>query len=259
MIAAPEALLSCRRCPRLTAHREEIARRKRRAYREETYWGKPVPGFGDADARIVVLGLAPGAHGSNRTGRMFTGDASGDFLFPALWRAGLADRPTAVDRHDGLQLHHTWITAVARCVPPGNKPTRSEVASCRDWLAYDLGRLAAARVVVALGAIAHDGYLELLKARGAHLVKSRFAFRHGRLHRFDDVVGGAGFVPLLDAYHVSFQNTNTGRLTKQMFDDVLARARELAGLGAFRRSEHLAEGGPRASGTRDSGDDSASP
>lgn len=234
MIAASEALLSCRRCERLAEYRERVAREKRKAYRDEPYWGKPLPGFGDPAARIVVLGLAPGAHGSNRTGRMFTGDASGDFLFPALWRAGLADRPTSIDRDDGLQLRGAWITAVARCVPPGNKPTRGEVANCRDWLAHDIGILPSARIVLALGAIAHDGYLELLRARGATLIKNRFPFAHGRLHAFDGVAPDA--LPLLDAYHVSFQNTNTGVLTEAMFDAVLARARAVAGLSAFSRT-----------------------
>lgn len=227
---APAALLACRRCPRLVAHRETVAREKRRSYLDESYWGRPVPGFGDPDAAIVLLGLAPGAHGSNRTGRMFTGDASGDFLFPALWRTGLADRPHSVDPDDGLRLHGMWITAVARCVPPGNKPTRDEVASCRDWLAYDLGHLPNAHLVLALGSIAHDGYLELLKARGAKLVKNHFRFTHDRLHRFDDVPGAEGALPVLDTYHVSFQNTNTGRLTEAMFDAVLERARTFAGV-----------------------------
>lgn len=230
MNAAPDALLACRRCPRLVAHREGVAAEKRRAYRDETYWGKPVPGFGDPAAGIVLLGLAPGAHGSNRTGRMFTGDASGDFLFPALWRTGLADRPHSVDREDGLRLHGVWITAVARCVPPGNKPTRDEVARCRDWLAYDLGLLTEARLVLALGSIAHDGYLELLKARGAAIVKNRFPFEHDRVHRFDEVRGAHDALPVLTAYHPSFQNTNTGRLTEAMFDAVLTRARTLAGV-----------------------------
>lgn len=234
MIAAPEALLACRRCERLAEYRERVAREKRKAYRDEPYWGKPVPGFGDPAARILVLGLAPGAHGSNRTGRMFTGDASGDFLFPALWRAGLADRPTSIHRNDGLQLRGAWITAVARCVPPGNKPTRGEVANCRDWLGHDVAILRSARVVLALGAVAHDGYLELLKARGAKLVKNRFPFEHGRLHAFDGVALAA--LPLLDAYHVSFQNTNTGVLTEAMFDEVLARARDVAALPPFART-----------------------
>lgn len=232
MIAAPDALLACRRCTRLADHREKVAAEKRKAYRDHTYWGKPVPGFGDPHANIVLLGLAPGAHGSNRTGRMFTGDASGDFLFPALWRAGLASQPTAVDRDDGLTLNGTWITAVARCVPPGNKPTRQEIANCRDWLAHDFAGLPRARVVVALGAIAHDGYLELLKARGADMVKARFAFAHGQVHTFENLEGAGSALPMLDAYHPSFQNTNTGRLTEAMFDEILATARELAGMAA---------------------------
>lgn len=235
MIAAPEALLACRRCARLAAYREKVAAEKRKAYRDHTYWGKPVPGFGDPRAAIVLLGLAPGAHGSNRTGRMFTGDASGDFLFPALWRAGLASQPTSVDRDDGLVLEGAWITAVARCVPPGNKPTRQEIANCRDWLAHDFGALRRARVVVALGAIAHDGYLELLKARGGAVVKSRFAFAHGRVHTFAAVDGAGSALPLLDAYHPSFQNTNTGRLTEAMFDEILVTARELAGMPPAKR------------------------
>lgn len=230
MIAAPEALLSCRRCPRLVTHREAVAHTRRKAYRDDDYWGKPVPGFGDPHARIVVLGLAPGAHGSNRTGRMFTGDASGDFLFPALWRAGLASQPTAVDRGDGLKLRDVWITAVARCVPPGNKPSRQEIATCRDWLAYDFAHLPRARLVLALGSIAHDGYLELIKARGARLVKAHFPFAHGRVHEFAGRGDVPTVLPMLDAYHPSFQNTNTGRLTAAMFDDVLARARTLTGL-----------------------------
>jgi uracil-DNA glycosylase family 4 len=219
---APDALLTCRRCPRLVAHREEVARVKRRAYRLETYWGRPVPGFGDPEARIVLLGLAPGAHGSNRTGRMFTGDGSGAFLYPALWRAGLATQPHATHRDDGLALRGVFITAAARCVPPGNRPTREELQRCRSWLARDVAGLPNVRVVVALGRVAHESYLELL-SRGRRLVKARYPFAHGELHTF------AGAAPLLDAYHVSLQNTNTGRLTPEMFDAVLARAKALAG------------------------------
>jgi uracil-DNA glycosylase family 4 len=222
--ALPAALEGCRRCPRLVEHRERVAREKRRSYRDATYWGRPVPGFGDPAAPIALLGLAPGAHGSNRTGRMFTGDASGAFLFPALWRSGLASDPVSVGPNDGLTLRGLWITAAARCVPPGNRPTRSELATCRDWLAYDLDRLAGLQLVLALGSVAHDSYLELLKRQGERIVKARFPFGHGALHR------PPGGPPLLDSFHVSFQNTNTGRLTAAMFDAVLERAKRLAGL-----------------------------
>lgn len=225
---APPALLACRLCPRLAAHREEVAVRKRRAYRDEPYWGRPVPGFGDPEARIALVGLAPGAHGSNRTGRQFTGDGSGAFLFPALHRAGLASRPQSVGRGDGLELRDLWITAAARCVPPGNRPTRQELANCRGWLEHDLARLPRLRVVLALGGIAHDAYLELLRARGARVVKARWPFAHGTLHPLGEAHPQADAKPLLDAYHVSQQNTNTGRLTPAMFDAVLARAREVA-------------------------------
>jgi uracil-DNA glycosylase family 4 len=226
MIALPPELAACRACPRLVAHREQVAREKRRAYRAEEYWGRPVPGFGDPAAEIVLLGLAPGAHGSNRTGRMFTGDASGDFLFPALHRAGLASQPVSTGADDGLSLSGVWITAAARCVPPGNRPERQELGNCRSWLAHDLDQLSEARVIVALGSIAHDAYLDLLRSRGARLVKREHPFGHGRLHPLSGV---AGAFPLLDSYHPSFQNTNTGRLTEQMFDALLAMARRVAG------------------------------
>lgn len=220
---APRALLACRRCPRLVAHREAVARRRRRAFADQEYWGRPVPGFGEPAAPILLLGLAPGAHGSNRTGRMFTGDASGDFLYPALHRAGFASGPRAVARDDGLVLRDLYITAAVRCVPPGNRPTREELDRCRGWLARELA-LPGRAVVVALGRIAHDAYLDLLRERGAPLVKARHRFAHGAEHRPD------GGPVLLDCYHVSRQNTNTGRLTRAMLDAVLARARALAGL-----------------------------
>lgn len=223
----PEALEHCRRCPRLASHREAVASgevMRRRSYQGEAYWGKPVPGFGDASARILLLGLAPGAHGSNRTGRMFTGDASGAFLYPALWRAGLASQPESRHREDGLRLRGLWITAACRCVPPGNRPSRQEVASCQRWLEHDLKGLSELRLVLALGGVAHDAYLEHLKGRGVPVVKKRAAFAHGALHRF-----GVGPL-LLDSYHVSYQNTNTGRLTAAMFDAVLGRAKQLAKL-----------------------------
>ncbi len=225
----PPGLRRCRLCPRLVAHREAVARTRRRAYADQEYWGRPVGGFGDPEAPVLLLGLAPGAHGSNRTGRMFTGDASGDFLYPALWRQGFASRPDSRARDDGLELRDLYITAAARCVPPGNRPTGEELRSCRRWLARDL-RLPRLRVVVALGRIAHEAFLDHLRDGGRDLVKSRIRFGHGAEHRLD------GAPTLLDSYHVSFQNTNTGRLTAAMLDRVLARARRLAGLPAVRSS-----------------------
>jgi len=221
---APEPLLNCTRCPRLVAHREEVARTKRRAYRHEPYWGRPVPGFGDPDARILLLGLAPGAHGSNRTGRMFTGDGSGNFLYPALWRSGLASQPSATGLEDGLTLSGVFITAAARCAPPDNKPTREELATCRSWLARDFAGLPQLQVVLALGAVAHDSYLELLQDQGHKLVKAEYRFAHGALHTFENAL------PLLNSFHVSQQNTNTGKLTPEMFGAVLEHAKNLAGL-----------------------------
>lgn len=226
----PPELEHCTACPRLVAHREATARTKRASYRSETYWGRPVPGFGDPAARLLLLGLAPGAHGSNRTGRQFTGDASGDVLFPALHRAGLADRPIGTHRGDGMTLRGLWITAAVRCAPPGNRPDRSELASCRSWLAGDLARLPELRAVLALGRIAHDAYLDLLKERGARLVKAHHAFAHGAVHRLDLEAPDAGGLPLVDGYHVSRQNTHTGVLTVAMLDAVLARAKTLAAL-----------------------------
>lgn len=220
----PATLEACRDCPRLAAYREDVGRRKRRAYAGESYWARPVPGFGDPQARLVLLGLAPGAHGSNRTGRMFTGDASGDFLYAALHRAGLASCPRSVARGDGLRLHGVWITAAVRCVPPGNKPLGTERDNCRRWLEHDLARLPRRQLVLALGQIAHDSYLDLLRAGGLSVVKSRHRFAHGARHEL------AGATQMLDAYHPSFQNTNTGRLTAAMFDAVLSQARVLAGL-----------------------------
>ena len=215
----PAVLEHCTRCPRLTEYRQEVARKKRRAYQNEDYWGKPVPGFGDKDARILLLGLAPGAHGSNRTGRMFTGDGSGNFLFPALYRTSFASQPDSERRGDGLTLKDMWISAACRCVPPGNKPARQEVMNCQTWLDYDFGGLKSLKLVLALGSIAHGSYLELLKAQGKEVVKARHKFAHGAFHQLGDAL------PLLDSYHVSIQNTNTGKLTKEMFDAVLERAR----------------------------------
>ena len=219
---APDALLNCTRCPRLVEHRKKVAREKRRSYRDEPYWGRPVPGFGDPEARILLLGLAPGAHGSNRTGRMFTGDGSGGFLYPALYHTGLANQPIAKNLDDGLTLKGVFITAAARCAPPDNKPTRGELANCQSWLERDLAGLPRLKIVLALGKIAHESYLELLKRQGHRVVKAAHKFAHGALHTFE------GELPLLDSYHVSLQNTNTGKLTPEMFGAVLARAKHLA-------------------------------
>lgn len=211
-------LTACRRCPRLVAWREEVGQKKRAAYREWTYWARPVPGFGDLGARILIFRLAPGAHGSNRTGRPFTGDASGDFLYPALYRAGLASQPSSTHRGDGLRLKGVYITAAVRCVPPGNKPTPAELAACAGWTRGELAFLPHLRVYLALGRVAHQALLDLFGLR-----RSAYPFAHGAEH---PLPGGV----LLDAYHVSRQNTQTGRLTAAMLDAVLLRAKALAGL-----------------------------
>ncbi len=218
----PPELINCRLCPRLVAWRREVSKKKRRSYQNENYWGKPVPGFGDPEANILLLGLAPGAHGSNRTGRMFTGDASGDFLFPALYSAGLASQPQATSKADGMVLKNIFITATLRCVPPQNKPTQNELSTCQKWLGYDLDGLTNLKVILALGKIAHDSYLEYLKViKGYKVVKKYYPFTHGLLHEFK------GGIPLLDSYHVSFQNTNTGKLTVDMFMEVLRQAKSI--------------------------------
>ncbi len=221
---APPELLACRRCPRLAHWRERVAREKRRAYMDWEYWGRPLPGFGDPRAPVALIGLAPGAHGANRTGRMFTGDASGAFLFPALHRCGFTDRPTTERRDDGLRVRDLWVTSALRCVPPQNVPLRDEIRRCRPWLAYDLDHLPRLRVVIGMGKIGHDAYLDLLVSRGRVIVKARHPFRHGAAYELPDGTW------LIDTYHVSFRNTNSGRLTPAMLDDVLLRARELAGL-----------------------------
>lgn len=207
-------IMQCRLCPRLVAWREAVAVTKRRAYRQWDYWGKPVPGFGDPGARILILGLAPGAHGSNRTGRMFTGDASGDFLYPALHRAGFCNQPDAVERGDGLQLKDIFITAVGRCAPPDNKPTREELESCEPYLRKELALLPNLQGIVALGRIAFEAVRRIYSL-------PKLVFAHNALYRCDDPA-----VPwLLASYHPSRQNTQTGRLTETMFDGVWERAR----------------------------------
>ncbi|WP_437281893.1 uracil-DNA glycosylase [Sorangium sp. So ce375] len=235
-------LVECRRCARLVAWREEIAREKRRAYRDQTYWGRPVPGFGDADAPLVIVGLAPAAHGANRTGRMFTGDRSGDFLYAALFRAGLASQPTSTSRGDGLSLRGVFITAPCHCAPPDNKPTLAELAACRGWLDRELAALHRARVYLALGKIGYDAVGALARGRGASAGDRADApprlpkFAHGVEAAIPDPRGGAAEVRLFGSYHVSQQNTQTGRLTGDMFDEVLRRAASAAGLRVPERS-----------------------
>ena len=201
---------------------------KRRAYREWEYWGKPVPSFGDPHARILILGLAPGAHGSNRTGRMFTGDRSGDTLYGVLHKVGLASQPASVSRNDGLTLHGAYITAAGRCAPPGNKPTPEELRNCRPYLEREIDLLREVRVVVALGKIAFDVYLDVLKSRGQIQSRAPFIFGHGV-----EYVTGKGQPHLIGSYHPSQQNTSTGRLTEPMLASVFQRAKELGdGTGA---------------------------
>lgn len=212
-------LADCRLCPRLTAWREEMARLKRRAYRDWDYWGKPVPGFGDRAGRVLVVGLAPGAHGSNRTGRMFTGDASGDFLYPALHKAGFANQADSAERGDGLALRDLYITAVCRCAPPDNKPTPEEMRTCQPYLQAELHLLRNLQGIVALGAIGFNGVLNAYRAMGFDL--PALAFGHGAFYAL-----GGSLPWLLVSYHPSRQNTQTGRLTEVMFDDIWNTCRE---------------------------------
>ena len=217
-------IVDCRRCPRLVQWREQVARERRAAFSEERYWGRPLPGFGDPAARVLILGLAPAAHGANRTGRMFTGDRSGDFLFAALWRAGFSNQPNSSDRRDGLELTDAWISAAVRCAPPANRPTPAERDACRPWAERELALLERATVILALGAFAWDAALRLTPP-AAEVPAARRAprppFGHGR-----EVARGSR--RLLGCYHPSQQNTFTGRLTEPMIDAVLGRARELA-------------------------------
>lgn len=224
--AAWEALntriTTCERCPRLRAHCTQIAERRRRAYQDEVYWGRPVPSFGDTKARVLILGLAPGAHGSNRTGRPFTGDGSGDFLYPVLHDAGFASQPVARSRDDGMRLIDAMLTSVGRCAPPGNKPTPAELANCAEFLDEEMALLPKLKVVVCLGHIAWNGYLAHLRRQGLTVRAADYVFRHRAEYEMPN-----GIV-LLGSYHPSLQNTNTGRLTREMFLDVFLRARELA-------------------------------
>ncbi len=215
------AITACEACPRLIAHCREVARVKRRAYADETYWGRPVPGFGDPRARVLLVGLAPGAHGANRTGRMFTGDSSGDWLYDALHRSGFASQPASVHRGDGLTLRDCYIAAAGRCAPPGNKPLPEELARCRPYLAAEIALLTRVRVVVALGRIGHEAYLRASGWWERLAPRARPAFGHGA-----EAVLPDGRV-LIASFHPSRQNTQTGRLTRAMWQSVFDRARAL--------------------------------
>ena len=217
-------IAACSLCPRLRDYTSGIARTKRRAYLDWEYWGKPVPSFGDPCARVLILGLAPGAHGSNRTGRMFTGDRSGDILYRVLHRTGFASQPSSHSRDDGMQLHGAYITAVCHCAPPGNKPTPGEIRNCRPFFERELDLLTDLKVVVALGKIAFDNYLDVLKSRGAIASRAPFQFGHDRQYRT-----GEGQPVLVSSYYPSQQNTSTGKLTEKMLTDVFHRARKAAG------------------------------
>ena len=208
-------IIACRKCPRLVAWREEVARTKRKAYQDWDYWGKPVPGFGAANARVLVVGLAPGAHGSNRTGRQFTGDGSGKFLYPALYRAGFANQPDSTNRDDGLMLHDLYITASGRCAPPNNKPTNEELNNCQPYLEREI-ELLKPKVIVCLGRVAFERILRI-----SLIHSSAFKFGHGVSYKLDSGIW------ILCSYHPSQQNTLTGKLTVSMFDEIWKKAKEL--------------------------------
>jgi uracil-DNA glycosylase family 4 len=210
-----EEIISCRKCPRLVEWREEVARVKRRAYQDHEYWGKPVSGFGDPKARVLVVGLAPGAHGSNRTGRQFTGDASGGFLYPALYRAGFASQPLAESRSDGLILKDMYITASGRCAPPGNKPTSEELNNCQPYLEREI-EILKPKVIVCLGRIAFDRILKVFSVRN-----SAWKFGHGAAYQLKNGIW------ILCSYHPSQQNTSTGKLTAEMFDTIWQQVKKL--------------------------------
>lgn len=214
-----QTITACRKCPRLVAHREQVARVKIRRFRDCAYWGKPVPGFGDAKARLLIVGLAPAAHGGNRTGRMFTGDRSGDWLYRTLHTAGFAGQPHSVARNDGMRLKDCYITATVRCAPPGNKPLPDEFDRCRPFLVEELRLLSKVRVVVALGRIAFEGYLKACRELGYDMPRPRPVFGHGLVHRLP------WGVTLIGSYHPSQQNTFTGKLTAPMLDAVFTAAK----------------------------------
>ncbi|HXM33126.1 MAG TPA: uracil-DNA glycosylase [Chthoniobacterales bacterium] len=214
-----EEIVACRKCPRLVSYREKVAREKRRAYREWTYWGKPVPGFGDGCAQLLILGLAPAAHGANRTGRMFTGDRSGDFLYAALHKAGFANQGISLHPDDGLRLKNAYISATCRCAPPDNKPLPEEISNCRSYLERELG-IFKPKAILALGRIAWDAYLEILKLRGVIASRALYRFAHGA-----EAEVAPSAPRLFGVYHPSQQNTQTGRVTPAMYASVLRRIR----------------------------------
>jgi len=225
LVVLNERIIACERCARLREHCTTVARVKRRAFRDWEYWGRPVPSFGDPQARVLFVGLAPGAHGSNRTGRPFTGDGSGDFLYPLLHRAGFASQATATHRDDGMELHDARITSVVRCAPPGNKPLPEEMANCAPFLDEEIDGMPELRVIVCLGKIGFDGVVAHLMRTGQIARRGELVFGHGVEYR----VPGERW--LLGSYHPSLQNTNTGKLTEAMMLRVFMRARKLAGLG----------------------------
>ncbi len=217
-----EEIVQCRNCRRLTHYREQVSQEKKRAYQDENYWGKPVPSFGENQARLLIIGLAPAAHGGNRTGRIFTGDSSGDFLFNALYRFGFSNQPASVHAQDGLKLIDTYITAVAHCAPPGNKPLPGEIENCRPYLIREIEALTQVRAVLTLGQIAFNEYLKILKTSGKIEKESRLRFGHGIQFQLNSPLP-----TLFSSYHPSQQNTRTGRLTRPMFDKVISQIRDL--------------------------------
>ena len=221
---AQENIIHCDQCPRLRAYCTTIGELRRKAYRDQTYWSRPVPGFGDPRARILILGLAPGAHGANRTGRPFTGDGSGFFMYPILYSVGLANQTTALTRDDGLKLRHAYITSVVRCAPPGDKPLPQEVRNCSVHLAAEIAALPKVKVVVCLGKIAWDGYLAHLLGQGIITRRSAYTFGHAAEYILPNGLH------LLGSYHPSLRNTNTGRLNAAMFTQIFVGAKALAGL-----------------------------
>jgi uracil-DNA glycosylase family 4 len=219
LVILNQEIVACTKCPRLVRYREKVAREKRRAYREWTYWGKPVPGFGDAQAHLLILGLAPAAHGGNRTGRTFTGDRSGDFLYAALHKAGFANQASSVRRDDGLALENAYISATCRCAPPDNKPLPTEISNCRTYFEREL-EILKPKAILALGKIAWDAYLETLKQRGVIASRALYRFAHGA-----EAEVAPGMPRLFGVYHPSQQNTQTGRVTLTMYASVLRRIR----------------------------------